>query len=213
MLHCFGCGKDLPDNLAYCLYCGARLDDDDETVVNPTPAPRPIPYEPIPYEQKRGSGVGKFILGSLLGAFLVIALVAVGGFVLFSVKNGEVATNQPVLNANADSPTPQKTQSSKIPTPSAVPSRANNNIATGPARQPERECFVTSGDGGTANLRRNCDTRDCSTDPTTLYTEADSGDLVTTTARSPVTTGRVTWVQGRDRGEGLWISSTRIECD
>src|SRR5689334_14669267 len=115
MLHCFSCGRDLPDNLAYCLYCGAKLEDDDaETVVNPTPIPQPVPYE-----QKPDSGIGKFILGSVLGGLLVILLVVLGGIALFSLRsdNGDNGIKPPLMNktTNTETPTPARSPS---PSPS-----------------------------------------------------------------------------------------------
>jgi hypothetical protein len=218
MLHCFGCGRDLPDNLAYCLYCGAKLEDDDEpTVVNPPPVPQPSPYEPIPYEPKPGSGFGKFVLGSLLGGLVVLLLLVVGALVLSALRDGgETATNSTnASNSNlnvsiAASPSPAKSATPKKQEPSPSPSDVNDDLKEGKSA---RECRIVNPQGGTVNIRRNCDTRDCSMDPATLYTQGDPGDTVVPTGRASVTTGRFTWVQVRYRGETLWISSTRMSCE
>ena len=209
MLHCFGCGKDLPDNLAYCLYCGAPLEDEDEPTVVYPPPPTP---EPIVYERRRGSGIGKFILGSLLGGLLVILLLVIGAVVLFSfMKDDDRATNQAVNIAPTSSPTPVKSPTPKKSSPSPTPAETNENIDV--QKPSERECRIINPAGGSVNLRRYCDTRDCSMDASTLYTQGDPGDIVVPTGKPSKTTGRFTWVQVRYRGESVWISSSRMTCD
>src|SRR5947208_1152904 len=118
MLHCFQCGADLTDNLAFCLHCGAPLEDDVPTVVHPTPEPVP-PIEP---RSSGGSGIGKIVLGSLIGAIAVIVLLVVGAFVLFSMRSGERPTNVPVNNSDIGSPTPTRSPTPKKPTPTPSPS-------------------------------------------------------------------------------------------
>lgn len=205
MLHCFQCGADLPDNLAYCLHCGAALNDDTPTVVHPMP--EPVPVEPQP---RQGSGALKFILGSLIGAIAVVVLLVVGAFVLFSMRDDDHPANISVNNnANLSSPTPSKSPTPKKPTPTPTPSSANENTE----RVNVKTCTVVNPAGGSVNLRRNCDTRDCSMDASTLYTQLDPGDTVEATNRKPVTTGRFTWVAVKYHGETLWISSTRVDCD
>ena len=211
MLHCFQCGADLPDNLVFCLHCGAKLEDDEtETVVIPEPVtPPPIDIAPKP----RG-GAAKFVLGSLLGAVLVILLLAVGAVMWVSLRPEPPLTtaNVPVNKSSAESPSPQPSSSPspRKPSPSPTPSAVNDNTEPGTTA---KTCTITNPAGGSVNIRRNCDTRDCAMDPATLYTQADPGDTVEATSRKPVTTGRFTWVPVKYHGEVVWISSTRIDCD
>ena len=210
MLHCFGCGRDLPDNLAYCLYCGAKLEDEEETVVNPKPAPQPMPPE-----SRQSSGVGRFLLGSLLGGLLVLLFLIAGAFIFFSMRDGrETAMNSTPNNTNipsAPSPTPPaRSPTPKKPSPSPTVSKVNDNAVP---TNDHRQCIIINPEGASVNLRRDCDTRDCSEDASTIYTQGEPGDDLRTTGRSPVTTGRFTWVQVRYHGESLWISSNRLSCE
>ncbi len=209
MLHCFKCGADLPDNLAYCLQCGARLEDDDvDTVVVKRPDVIPDDVQPIRPEPKTGSGVAKFIVGAIIGAGAVIVLL-VAGIIFISMQSEPRKTN--AANNSVASPTPSPTPlpSPKKPTPSPTASPANDNTL----RSVQRRCEVTNPTVGFVNLRRYCDTRDCSQDASTLYSKAEPGDLVYTTGREPVTSGQFIWVEVTFYGETMWISSTRIDCD
>lgn len=80
-------------------------------------------------------------------------------------------------------------------------------------RKDQRVCTIINPEGSSVNLRRDCDTRDCSEDASTIYTQGEPGDDLRTTGRPPVTTGRFTWVQVRYQGETLWVSSTRLDCE
>ena len=226
MLHCFQCGADLPDNLVFCLQCGARLEIDDDTTVvdppivipiDPTPSPvvdpLPRPVDPRPGVSRQGSGVLKFILGGLIGAGVVIVFLVVLGIVIYTVQ-GEQGTGNASPNASpANSPAPTQSPSPS-PTatkkPSPTPDPANGGTETTAVT---KVCDVVNPAGGTVNLRRYCDTRDCSQDSSTLYIQAEQGDVVERTSRKPVTSGRFTWVQVKYGGELLWISSNRINCD
>ena len=159
----------------------------------------------------------KFVLGSVLGAAAVLVLLVIGGFVLYSMRDQVNTANLPVNSnnnsnitniANLDSPT--KKPSPRKPSPSPTAAKLNENTGT---KTTDRECKITNPTGGTVNLRRDCDTRDCSLDASTLYTQADPGDKVVPTGRATVTTGDFTWVQVRYHGETLWISSTRMACE
>lgn len=228
MLHCFQCGADLPDNLVYCVHCGARLEDDDATTVvdppivipidtRPTPIePKPFPADarPIPAEPKRGGGVLKFVIGGLLGAGAVIVLLVVVGFVVYYMsEQGQAGTNNGHNAVSTPTPTPTPTATATpIPTPTRKPTPASANTNAGTVAD-VKTCDVINPAGGTVNLRRYCDTRDCSVDASTLYTQVEQGDVVETTGRKPVTSGRFTWVQVKHDGETLWISSNRINCE
>lgn len=113
------------------------------------------------------------------------------------------------MSTPTPSPTPTATP---VPTPTRkpTPSPANANDETEAAA---RSCEIINPTGGSVNLRRYCDTRDCSQDASTLYTQGDVGDLVQPTNHKPVTSGRFTWVQVKHDGETLWISSNRINCE
>lgn len=52
-MHCFECAAAMPDNMIYCLNCGAKLNGEAETVVRermapPSAQPRIIIMPPIP---------------------------------------------------------------------------------------------------------------------------------------------------------------------
>lgn len=218
MLHCFKCGKDLPDNIAFCLYCGADLDADEETVVKHRPFDDPVPepaiVEPLPLpapviRDKKSSGIGKFILGGLVGAgFVLLAVIAVG-FLLFSIQDRQNGNANLLVNKNAVTNSPTFTPTRKpTATATATPSNANTNSA------PEtHDCVIINPEGGSVNLRRYCDTRDCSLDASTLYLQVEPGTEVETSGREPVVTGRYSWIQVIYNGEKLWVSAARIDCD
>src|ERR1043166_1551561 len=224
MLHCFECGADLPDNIVYCLQCGRPLNNaEEETVVRPKPIdPWPVdprPVEPIPVEPARrpvarqGSSAATLILGVVLGAGLVIGLLIVGAFMLSSNGNDKAKINIPVniQSATPNSPTPSMTATRKpTSTPTAAPSNSNTNSA----QNLLRDCAVITPDGeGTINLRRYCDTRDCSKDASTLYLQVEPGTHVQATSRDTVVTGHYTWVQIKYNGEFLWVSDARLDCE
>jgi len=219
MLHCFECGADLPDNLLYCLHCGVQLDAaEDPTIVRPRPVeplPKPVvplPPEPQPVVIRQSSGATKFILGALLGAGLVILLLIVGVFMLASNRSGQSNAMRPPANQNTTpaSPTPSPTpKPSPSPTPAA---KANVNSNVDPALS-VRDCVIISPEGGSVNLRRYCDTLDCSVHSSTLYIQVEPGTHVEVTGREPIVSGRYTWNQIKYDGETLWVSSARIDCE
>jgi hypothetical protein len=224
MLHCFQCGADLPDNLLYCLQCGKPLDvAEEETVVRPKPVelwpidPKPVEplpiIEPVPAPvQRQGSGTATLILGVVLGAGLVIGLLIVGVVLLTSGRDEKPKNTPPVnVQATPNSPTPTTTPTHKpTPTPSAAQANSNVNAASAALR----DCAVITPDGeGTINLRRYCDTRDCSQDVSTLYLQVDPATKVQATARESIVTGRYTWVQIKYAGELLWVSEARLDCE
>lgn len=217
MLHCFKCGKDLPDNINYCLYCGAELDADIETVVthrpfdDPDPDPEPAIVEPLPViPQQKSSGIGKFIFGGLVGAGLVILALVGVGFILFSMQDRQNNANTIANNKNVsvNTPTPSPTPRKATQTPTVTPTENDVHFIT-----KLRGCEIINPEGGSVNLRRYCDTRDCSTDPTTLYIQADPGTHVEATDHQPVLTGRYSWIQVRYDGETLWVSAARLDCE
>jgi hypothetical protein len=225
MLHCFNCGADLPDNILFCLQCGKPLETaEEETVVRPKPIePWPVdpkPVEPLPIIEpvpapvrRRGSGTATLVLGVVLGAGLVIALLIVGVFVLTSVRDKQIKNTPPVNTqvATANNPIPTTTPTRK---PTATPTTAPANSNMNAAPDALQDCAVISPDGeGTINLRRYCDTRDCSQDASTLYLQVDPGTKVQATSRKSIVTGRYTWVQIKYAGELLWVSDARLDCE
>ncbi|MEP6786817.1 MAG: hypothetical protein ABJB40_00195 [Acidobacteriota bacterium] len=228
MLHCFQCGADLPDNLVYCVHCGARLEDPDATTVVDPPIvipidPRPSPVEstpfpvdprPAPTEPKRSGGVLKFIIGGVLGAGAVIVLLAIVGSVIYYMSEqgqGPANNGRSAVSTPTPVPTPTATTTpASAPTRKPTPMLVNANDETEAAA---KSCEIINPAGGSVNLRRYCDTRDCSLDASTLYTQGDPGDLVQRMNHKPVTSGRFTWVQVKFDGETLWISSNRINCE
>ena len=223
MLHCFECGADLPDNIVYCLQCGKPLGGaEEETVVRPKPFdPWPIdpkPVEPIPDIEpepvpvrRQGSGTANLILGVLLGAGLVLALLIVGAFIIASNRDDSPKISLPVniQIATPGSPSPTTTATRKpTPTPTVAPSNSNSSQSA------VRDCAVITPDGeGTINLRRYCDTRDCSQDPSTLYLQVDPGTSVQVTPHDRIVTKHFTWVQVKYRGELVWVSAARLDCE
>ncbi len=229
MLHCFNCGADLPDNVVFCLQCGKPLDVpevlEEDTVVRPKPFdPWPVepkPVEPLPIVDpvpqpaaRRRGGAVYLILGILLGAGLVIALLIVGVFMIAALQNDPKGNAPPANNKSVgtSSPTPQ--------TPTATPTRKPSPTPTETPIENDvhfitklRGCDIINPEGGSVNLRRYCDTRDCSTDPTTLYIQVDPGTHVEATDHQPIVTDHFSWVQVRYDNETLWVSAARIDCD
>jgi len=228
MLHCFNCGADLPDNIVYCLQCGNPLNvGEDETVVRPKPVfdPNPIdpqPVEPIPIIEpapipvaRRGSGAPYLILGVVLGAGLVIGLLIVGAFMLAAMQSDRNVNPPQTNNKNAgpiNTEIPTTTPTHKpTATATSTPSNGNTNSVSVAAL---RDCAVISPDGeALINLRRYCDTRDCSQDASTLYLQVEPGTSVQETSRDPILTGRYTWDQIKYNGEFLWVSDARLDCE
>lgn len=132
MLHCFQCGKDLPDNLAFCLFCGAQLNDDAATVVRPVVETQPV---------ASGGGAGKFILGSLIGAVSVIALVAIAAFVIMSMRGEDKPQN--VIAVPAATPTPTPTKATATPTPVRQTPTPSREVFVKP-EPVERVCSVVN---------------------------------------------------------------------
>lgn len=79
MLHCFQCGADLPDNLFYCLHCGARLDGNDQPTVIRQPIQPPVarkpkakPVSPVPWQ------IFRFLMFTAAGIVaMAVALVII----------------------------------------------------------------------------------------------------------------------------------------
>ncbi len=223
MLHCFECGADLPDNIVYCLQCGTPLDvPEDETVVRPKPIfdpdiePRPvvpipvIEPTPVPVPVKRRSVAPYLILGVVLGAGLVIGLLIVGSFMLAAMQNDRNG-NIPANNKNIAAVNSPSATATHKPTATFTATPADSNTNSTAAL---RDCAVISPDGeGVINLRRFCDTRDCSQDASTLYLQVDPGTEVQATSRDPIKTGHYTWVQIKYDGELLWVSNARLDCE
>jgi hypothetical protein len=203
MLHCFNCGSDLPDNIVFCLHCGARLDDETATVVHTAPRTQEDPQQPVLTPPKPRAGIGKLIIGGLIGAGAVIGIFVVLGVVLYSIQSND---NQNGITTNVKTPTPTATQTAtpKLKTPTPTPADVSTDS--------EEECDIVNPQGGDVNLRRDCDTKDCSLDPSTLYIQVAPGEIVVPTGKPRVTTGKFTWVQVKYKGETLWVSSTRLDC-
>lgn len=203
MLHCFNCGSDLPDNLAFCLHCGARLDDETATVVHTARRTQADDKPPV-ITTGSGTGLAKLVIGGLLGAGAVIAIFVVLGVVLYSMQGNTDQSSSANDKTPTPTLTPTPTPKPKTPTPTPDESQADNTS--------EEECDITNPQGGDVNLRRDCDTKDCSQDPSTLYIQVSPGEMVVPTGKPRVTTGKFTWVQVKYNGEILWVSSTRIDC-
>lgn len=225
MLHCFECGKDLPDNVLYCLYCGAELNSDFETARRPKPFDGPVPepaivepiptvVEPIPTVVKQKSGIGKFILGGVVGAGLVIVALFIGAVALFynrtsqSGRNVAAQTNRNIIVSTPTALQPSPTVRKATATPTSTPVENDVHFIT-----KLRGCEIINPEGGSVNLRRYCDSRDCSTDPDTLYIQVDPGTYVEATDHDPVVAGHYTWLQIRYDDETLWVSAARVDCE
>ncbi|MBV9214659.1 MAG: hypothetical protein JO053_00665 [Acidobacteria bacterium] len=207
MLHCFNCGSDLPDDIVFCLQCGVRLDDETVTVVHRASKPEPIrPIGSGSPSARPGSGIGKLVVGGLLGAAAVVVLFAVLGVVLYSMMgpgNQNIAVNNKTLTQTPAPLTPTPAPKPKTPTPTPGENLLSDD---------DTDCEIVNPQGGDVNLRRDCDTKDCSQDPSTIYTKVEAGEYVTPTGKPRVTTGKFTWVQVKYKGETLWVSSTRLDC-
>lgn len=104
MLHCYNCGADMPDNMLFCTVCGKKLDapEAETRVLGEGAAPtvafggagtRPMTQ---PVVAKKSGGGFKAVVITLLGLFLVGAVVVVGGalyFMLNKRQNVTVSTN------------------------------------------------------------------------------------------------------------------------
>jgi len=224
MLHCFECGADLPDNIVYCLQCGKPLSNiEEETVVRPKPFDQfpvePRPVEPIPVIEpepvpvkRQGSGTATLILGVVLGAGLVIGVLIVGAIMFASSRDDQAKI---ILPVNIQLQTPNNPTATTTPThkPSPSPSVASSN-SNANSQRAFRDCAVISPDyESSINLRRYCDTRDCSQDSSTIYIQVEPGTSVQATSRDPIVTGRYTWVQIKYAGELLWVSEGRLDCE
>ena len=216
MLHCFECGSDLPDNVIFCLNCGAKLPLDDKTIVIPVvgaPTPAPVPTDDEPPTQDREPSVPPPVTpgimpespasmsGAVKAAIAVMALFIVGAvFYLF----GRLSVDPPATPTS--SPTPKPSRSNTPP--------VNATIDTNAAVDTKvlYECVASNQGKGTVNLRRDCDTKNCEMDPATKYTQIPDGTRLSLLDLGDHKTGRMTWRPVLYRGERLWISSAKLSC-
>jgi eukaryotic-like serine/threonine-protein kinase len=71
-------------------------------------------------------------------------------------------------------------------------------------------CFVINPSGGLVNLRRDCDRKDCSRDPSTLYTEIENDSAVIVLKTGNAYSKGYVWIPILRNSEVVWISAARL---
>jgi hypothetical protein len=152
------------------------------------------------------SGGGKTILLVLTG--VVVAIFGAAGIASLFYFLGRQATNtnsnnqntQANINSNLvnQSPTPANI----TPTPKKTPAVQTENVAG------NEVCSVTA----QTQLHRDCDTKDCDSDATTVADAAATGSKVTRLGFYKKGARSFKWEKVSAGGKELWISSTKIDC-
>ncbi len=137
------------------------------------------------------AGVLLIILVSTLGIYFIPQIINKKE----TTETGESLTNTLTL--------PETSTSAAI--------NSNNNVNT--AAEGKQCSVIKKSDGTAINLKRYCDSRDCSLDANTMALQIDPGTIVEPTDRKPIVSGRFTWIQVKYRGEVLWVSSSLIDCE
>jgi hypothetical protein len=75
-----------------------------------------------------------------------------------------------------------------------------------------QNCFVSNATGGMVKLRRDCDTKNCEQDPSTMYTEVEDGTQLGLLNLNNYSSGRFTWRPVSYNGEVVWISAAKLFC-
>ncbi len=73
-------------------------------------------------------------------------------------------------------------------------------------------CVVSSNSGGNVNLRKDCDTKDCALDPTTIFIEVPSGTTTHLRTGKKAYSKGFTWLPVRYDSQDLWVSSATAKC-
>ena len=115
-MHCFECAAAMPDNMIYCLNCGAKLDGEAETAVRETiPAPRIVIMPPIPSRTEIATSYVKesrplrYIVGGVVLVAVIAGLAFLAYLFYFQVPDatfGLGPNNNSVASA-APTPTPE----------------------------------------------------------------------------------------------------------
>ncbi len=90
MIHCFKCGADLPDNMAYCLHCGSSLDKGPSTAFSATG------FSATGFRSQTTRAESKKISPIAIG--LAIAAILLGGGIIAYFAFHE-KTSDPALDA------------------------------------------------------------------------------------------------------------------
>ena len=193
--------------MIYCLHCGVLLDD-LETVVRKKTA-KGADSQPIISVPKPQSTAFVLLKGlTATAVFLTSIFAVIVALVIYGSWGSSSEERTPPKNTASNKVENTPTSSEPISKPSRSP-ETKNTIDRNLEGDGTETAFAANPGGGRVNLRRDCDSKDCSTDPTTLYTEVEPGTPLVMRNQIAKSRGYM-WQSVRYQGKVLWISSTKL---
>lgn len=194
--------------------------------INPNQADAPTILSPqTTYEtpKPRKNSINLFLVAAL---FIALGVIVGGGIVLFlgGFSKGQVAVSNQNSDDKPNLKTPEpKVEEDKTPEDEVDESseeNVNDNSEEGldeltetPTPEPE-VCFLSDGGngGGEVNVRQDCDTLDCTTNPATIARTYSNKTSVTKLGKS-VRSGDYIWEKVSIKGGTFWVADSKIRCD
>jgi hypothetical protein len=238
MKQCPRCSRNYTDEtLVYCLEDGTllvRARDSEATMINPYP-PAPIvpptaayqmppfnqPVTPAMFAPAASVPPARHRSPWAVGALVLVAL-AVGltiGGIIFQRSSSTTADPPAVAAVNpAATSTTTSGHEAGIPTPpqQAVQTTTPSSNSQDSTVAQEQECVLYNdrNDKSVINVRMNCDTRNCDTDPSTIVDEYPDNTPIRVISGASVAGTRFRWVKIiiTSSGQTVWVASTKIKC-
>jgi hypothetical protein len=214
-MYCSQCATELSLDDVYCPSCSKPV---ASFAIEGTPIPQVIPLDPEqvtivrPTTSKRSNR--SFWLGTFAGATAMLAFVLFA-FLLSAILNSPRTTVQ--ANTSIPNATSEPVQSTPTPTPEPTPTPTPEL----PIVLPREPGFFTSkrcrysNKGQPILVRKDCDVRDCVSDPKTVVgVMPDGGVAILADERKEVPAGRTySWLPIETDEQGvLWVASNKVVC-
>ncbi len=187
---------------------------DDLTILSPPP---PTYETPKP----RKSKINFFLLAAL---FIALGVIVGGGLVLLlgGFSRDQVAVSNKSLNnkTNLETPEPrvaeEKTPEDEDNSEDDVSDNFEEDtdeLTATPTPEP-KVCFLSDGGngGGEVNVRRDCDTLDCTLNPATIARTYSNKTSITKLGKS-VRSGDYNWEKVNINGGTFWVADSKIRCE
>jgi hypothetical protein len=240
-MYCSKCAAENPYDANFCYKCafpitanfntvstarqveplGDTLNDEILTKVRNSER---LPKSDLPAQKnnsQRQRTIADFIAGTILTVIMIFSVFGLLAAFLFSREVAPVSTNQNILGnglliapvpvvLNTPKPKVKRTVEQQIiesanVANTSIPDNSVNYVGV-------RRCFL-SNNGNTVYLRRNCDTRDCTNDESTIYSEAADGQEMYV-ANVPVIDSGIgfSWIPLEFDGSVSYAASLKLDC-
>lgn len=164
------------------------------------------------------------ILGAAIFAILAMSVLVIGGFLWYqqTMSNMRSYNSNSVNLSSYSTPLNQsETPKPKKKTPKSEPGKIDANlnayvepqISTNTSSQSNRHCYLTSS-GGTVNMRKDCEVKDCDNDDATIAGSISNGVEIDFKGISVPSRFGFRWEKVLiDEAGVYWVASSKIACE